>query len=37
MLIGHKGATQKQLQQDSGARVVIRGQGASKDPMVGKT
>lgn len=31
MLIGPKGATQKQLQESSGAKILIRGRGASKD------
>lgn len=31
LLIGPKGVTQKQLQESSGAKIIIRGKGASKD------
>eukprot|EP01038_Epipyxis_sp_PR26KG_P007599 gene7599-10348_t len=31
LLIGPRGATQKQLQEMSGAKIIIRGKGASKD------
>ena len=30
-MIGPRGATQKQLQEMSGAKIIIRGKGASKD------
>lgn len=32
LLIGPRGSTQKQLEADSGARIFVRGRGASKDP-----
>eukprot|EP01034_Spumella_vulgaris_P044183 gene44183-54923_t len=31
LLIGPKGATQKQMQEMSGAKIIMRGRGASKD------
>jgi far upstream element-binding protein len=35
LLIGPKGATQKQLQDSTGAKILIRGKGASKDGSAG--
>ena len=35
MLIGPRGATQKQLQESTGAKIVIRGKGAHKDGSAG--
>ncbi len=31
LLIGPKGSTQKQLQEQSGAKIIIRGKGAPRD------